>query len=216
MPQGCGVPRGAPQIPEDSWEEGRAQGFAARPSHPVGYTQRSPVSPVTPCTTGDHCQPSSRERRRIRHWSEPAAPSAPQHPAWALLAPPAPPGNRPGPEIGHVGAAACRRGRSPDTEPSPQRGKPSILPFPPQHGCHGCSHGNSGARLHTKGPLTCTGGRTHVRWGEDLQDNYMQAPAPGWGCPVPASFPTVSSSSSSITHFAKTPVRLGVASLRAL
>lgn len=162
MPWGCGIPRGALQILGDSWEEGRSRGFAARLSHPMCSVQRSLVAPATLFTAGGHSHPPCRGRRRNRHGSEPAAPSAHQHSTWALLTPPAPPGNKPGPEIGHEDAATHRRGRSADAEPSPQQGKPAILPFPPRHSCRVCSRGNSGARLHRRGPLMYVRERTYA------------------------------------------------------
>lgn len=96
-----------------------------------------------------------------------------QHPSITpglSLHPQPPLGNRPGPEIGHVGSATRGTGWSPDAEPSPQQRKPAIPRFPPQHSCHVYSCGNSGACLQTKGPLMYIKERTHACSGEDLQE----------------------------------------------
>lgn len=170
MPWGCGVPRGALQIPGGNWEEARARGLAAHLSHPIGSAQRDLAAPATPSTAGDHRHPSCGGRGRIRHGSEPAAPSAPQHPAWALLAPPAPPGKRPGPEMGMWAQQPAGGDGLQTPNQVHSRGKPAILVFLPPHGCRVCSHGNSGACLHTKELYIYIGERMHACWGEDLQE----------------------------------------------
>ena len=199
MPQGCGVPRGALQIPGGSWEEGRAKDFAARLSHPVGSAQRSLVAPATPCTAGDHSHPPCRGRRRIRHGSKPAAPSAP---SMGSPCTPSPPREQAWPRNRACGCSnlqevtvSRRRAKSTAGETSrPPLSSTAQLP------CmflwkFRCTFAHKRTLKVYQGEDACVLGRGSPG---DLDGGSC------WGCPFPASFPTVSISIS-ISHFAKKP-----------
>lgn len=87
--------------------EGRTQGFAACLPHPNSSLQRCLVALAIPLCHWRQCR---GRRRKTRHGSKSSALAGPQHPAWVSFLLPAPPGNKPCPELVHVGAAATQEG----------------------------------------------------------------------------------------------------------